>query len=109
MNNSLFHYQAIEQTGVKMVSAAHQGDWAEVTRLEALANQQFQALRYANMPATVSPYEREARHKVLKVLLRLDAEVRRLAEPGWVLTDEWLGSSPPCTIDERSEDGEATF
>ncbi|WP_180683549.1 flagellar protein FliT [Tepidicella baoligensis] len=87
------HYQALERTGQHMVAAAQQGHWAEVTRLEGVALKQVEALRRAGTQPPTTPHEREARLNALKALLRLDAQVRRLAEPGWALMEAWLTPS----------------
>lgn len=104
MTTPLPHYQALEHTGQQMVAAAQQGNWAEVTRLEGVALEQVQALRQAGTLPAITPHEREARLNALKALLRLDAQVRRLAEPGWVLVEEWLAPSRSGQVDAYSAD-----
>lgn len=104
MTTSLPHYQALERTGLQMVTAAQQGNWAEVARLEGVALEQAQALRQAGGLPAITPHEREARLNALKALLRLDAQVRRLAEPGWVLVGEWLAPSRNGQVGAYSAD-----
>jgi hypothetical protein len=89
MSTPLTHYQALEQTSARMAAAAQQGHWEEVERLQGVAKMQVQALKTTGLPAQ-SPAERQARLATLKAILRLDAQVRNLAEPGWVKVHEWL-------------------
>lgn len=92
MSTPLTHYQALEQTSVRMAAAAQQGRWGEVARLQTVAKGQVATLKTTQSPA-LSPAERQARLAALKAILRLDAQVRNLAEPGWVKVNEWLNPS----------------
>jgi len=85
-------YQALERTGTQMVAAARQGDWAGVAHLESVVREQVSALKATHAPAPTCPQARQARLEALKALLRLDAQVRALAEPGWNRVERWLGA-----------------
>ena len=92
--------QALAHTGTQMLAAARLGDWTEVRRLESVAQRQVQALRQRSPRIhDLPPAQRRARLEALKALLRLDAEIRRLAEPGWVRVESWLAPS------RRGQDG----
>lgn len=83
MNPTLLErYQAIESTSERMVQAAMKGDWTEVTRLEASSRQQIDLLKDAAQNVTFSAKEAATRQRVLLSILRHDALIRNLAEPG---------------------------
>jgi len=91
--NTLSHYQALERTGLQMVNAASMGDWNEVSRLEGMALVEVDALRmHGNHRLTSFQLGNKstARLDMLKSLLRLDAQIRNLAEPGWITIEQWL-------------------
>ena len=98
----LTHYKAIEQTSARMAAAAQQGCWVEVERLQAVARDQVASLK-AKEPMPLTPAERQARLAALKAILRLDAQVRNLAEPGWIKIHEWLQPSNRGQIDAYFE------
>jgi len=93
MTPFLHHHQALESTGAQMLAAAHKGHWTEVTRLEAVALAQVAIYRAtpASMPDTLEV--RQARLKALKAILRLDAQVRTLAEPVWHQMERCMGTT----------------
>lgn len=93
MNAPLPHYQALEHTATRMAASARQGHWAEVQRLEGVARHQVQALKAAGPVQSFTPAERRVRLQALKAVLRLDAQVRNLAEPGWLKVEGWLNPS----------------
>ena len=92
MTSPMPHYQALECTSTHMVAAAQQGRWAEVARLQDVAREQVASLQ-ALGPASLSTLERRVRLEALKAVLRHDAQVRRLAEPGWATVEGWLAPS----------------
>ena len=87
-------YQALEHTSAQMLAAALQGHWAEVTRLESVARSQVRGLGLQANPAALSPEEKRARRRALLAILRMDAQVRALAEPGWLAVQPWLSHNP---------------
>jgi len=91
MTSPLPHYQALVHTGTQMVAAAMQGQWTEVSRLESVAREQVTVLRPLMSQAAWSHKDRAARRQALIAILRLDAQVRALAEPGWRTVQPWLG------------------
>jgi hypothetical protein len=89
-HTALPQYRAVEQTSARMATAALLNNWGEVARLEAVARDQVAALQ--PMPgATLSRDEQRARLAALKAVLRQDAQVRALAEPGWLQVQPWVG------------------
>lgn len=111
MSTALTPYQALEHTSAQMVTAARQGRWSEVDRLQAVARTQVATVRAIesfsrNAP---TPAERLARLEALKAILRLDAQVRNLAEPGWVQVNEWLSPSIHRQVAAYSADTDSTY
>lgn len=92
MSSPLTPYHALERTSTDMAAAAHQGQWAEVARWQDVAREQVASLQ-ALGPTMLSAHERRMRLDALKAILRLDAQVRRLAEPGWATAEGWLTPS----------------
>jgi len=83
MNPTLLErYEAIEDTSERMVQAAMQGNWSEVTRLEESSRQQIDLLREAAHNVKLSAKELARKQRVLLAVLRHDAMIRNLAEPG---------------------------
>lgn len=103
MSTTLTHYQALEQTSARMAAAAQQGQWSEVDRLQSVAKVQVATLKATGMQP-MTPTERQARLAALKAILRLDAQVRNLAEPGWVKVDAWLRPSHNGQVGEPLAD-----
>lgn len=97
MTAPLHHYHALEHTSTHMAAAAQQGHWAEVAHLQGVTRAQVVALK-ATGPHHLSPPERQARLAALKAILRLDAQVRNLAEPGWIQVNQWLNPSTQCQV-----------
>ena len=104
MNAPLPHYQALEHTASRMAASARQGQWAEVQRLEGVALDQVQALKAAGPIQHTTPAERRVRLQALKAVLRLDAQVRNLAEPGWLKVEAWLNPSRDRQVGAYSAD-----
>jgi len=90
MTAHLPHYQALERTSMQMAVAAQAGDWPEVRRLQGQAREQVAALKAAGVSGTLTATQQQAKLAALKAILRLDAQVRNLAEPDWVKIDAWL-------------------
>jgi flagellar protein FliT len=89
-NTTLPQYRVIERTSARMAMAALLNNWAEVARLEAVAREQVASLQPLLGPKTQSREERLARRAALKAILRHDAQVRALADPGWFKVQPWL-------------------
>jgi len=104
MTTHLPHYQALERTSQQMALAAHEGNWPEVRRLEGLARDQVAVLKAVGVSGTLTAQQRRAKLAALKAILRLDAQVRNLAEPGWVKVDAWLRPSYNGQVDQPLAD-----
>jgi hypothetical protein len=88
-HTALPQYRAIEQPAPAWL-AALLNNWAEVARLETVAREQVAALQPLLGPKTQSREERLARLAAFKAILRHDAQVRALADPGWFKVQPWL-------------------
>jgi len=73
-----------------MATAAQKGNWPEVHRLQELAREQVAALKATGASAALTAPQQQAKLAALKAILRLDAQVRNLAEPNWLKVDAWL-------------------
>jgi flagellar protein FliT len=89
-HTTLPQYRAIENTSARMATAALLNNWPEVARLEAVARDQVAAMKPLLGTTTPSREERLARQAALKAILRHDAQVRALADPGWFKVQPWL-------------------
>ena len=77
----LSYYEAIEQASAQMLSAARQGDWDEVVRMEGACALLISQLKSAADSQTLAADEAPLKAKIMQRILLNDAEVRHLAEP----------------------------
>jgi len=77
----LAQYQTIERTSERMLQAARQGNWQEVTRLESVCGEQVQRARDLASAATLSPTEKASKQRLMLAILRHEAQIRSLSEP----------------------------
>jgi urease accessory protein UreH len=90
MPDATTQYQELHKTGQMILTAAQKGNWADVERLEQLAALQIEAIQSVQKLFQMSEQERHARVLMLKTLLKLDAQVRQLAEPAWQQVNQWM-------------------
>lgn len=83
-------HEMLLSTATTMRAAAQRGDWGEVERLEAFAHEQMQRLKTCAVKVASSPEGRHLRRSATLAALRLDAQIRSLAEPGWMAIEECL-------------------
>jgi flagellar protein FliT len=82
MNPSLLnYYEAIERASADMLSAARDGNWDLVVKLEGACGLLISQLKQAARGETLKPEEAQARSRIMQRILLRDAEVRHLAEP----------------------------
>ncbi|GAB3186935.1 flagellar protein FliT [Hydrogenophaga aquatica] len=77
----LTQYQTIERTSERMLLAARQSNWHEVSRLEEVCGEQVQRARELARSATLSPAEKASKQRIMLSILRHEAQIRSLAEP----------------------------
>jgi flagellar protein FliT len=91
-------YRDIEHTSREMLSAARRQAWSEVARLEATSREQIAGLqKHAGTPA-LPPEEQRQKHHLLLAILRHDAQVRSLADPGVAGVDLLFHRSGPSQL-----------
>ncbi|MBH9575875.1 flagellar protein FliT [Inhella proteolytica] len=77
----LSYYEAIEQASAQMLSAARQGDWDEVVRMEGACALLISQLKTAADTQTLASDEAPLKARIMQRILLNDAEIRQLAEP----------------------------
>jgi flagellar protein FliT len=77
----LRYYVALEGASREMLHAARAGDWDTVCRLEGACAVVIARLRRLKELYPLSPSEQPERIRILRTILSLDAEIRRLAQP----------------------------
>jgi flagellar protein FliT len=89
----LDHYEAIARASQRMLVAAKESDWDEVTRQEERCRTLIAALKAASLEAPLRPADNRRRMELLRRILADDAEIRGRADP-WLKQLEQLISSP---------------
>jgi flagellar protein FliT len=89
----LDHYEAIARASQRMLEAAKESDWDEVTRQEERCRTLVAALKAASLEAPLPPADNRRRMELLRRILADDAEIRGRADP-WLKQLERLISSP---------------
>jgi flagellar protein FliT len=77
----LQYYEAIEQASEQMLSAARDGDWDQVVKLEGACALLISQLKQAASVQDLGRDERQLKGRIMQRILVNDAEVRTLAEP----------------------------
>ena len=91
-------YQELEALSIQMLEAARSNDWSQVTALEQSCRAHMNRLRALNAPESMDKVQRRERLKILKHIVEIDGEIRKLAHP-WTGRVEALltGVSPGPT------------
>ncbi|WP_077035948.1 flagellar protein FliT [Pelomonas sp. KK5] len=87
----LSYYEAIEQASADMLSAARQGNWDEVVKLEGACVLLISQLKHAAAQDQLAPDEMKLKTRIMQRILVNDAEIRHLAEPWLEDLDQVLG------------------
>jgi flagellar protein FliT len=90
----LQYYEAIEQASEPMLSAARDGDWDQVVKLEGACALLISQLKQAASAQDLGRDERQLKGRIMQRILVNDAEVRNLAEP-WLEDLEQLFAGKP--------------
>lgn len=77
------YYKAIEDSSRKMLEAAQADDWDEVVRFEGVCAVLIEQLRDRARTIELSPQHRSEKTQIMQRILRIDAQMRVLAEP-WI-------------------------
>lgn len=82
MNESLLsYYEAIERASSDMLSAARDGNWDEVVKLEGACAVLISQLKQAAKDQALKAEDNQVKSKIMQRILLNDAEIRHLAEP----------------------------
>jgi flagellar protein FliT len=77
----LTYYEAIEQASADMLSAARDGDWDRVVKLEGACVLLISQLKHAARDKELNAEEARLKARIMQRILVNDAEIRHLAEP----------------------------
>lgn len=75
------YYLAIEDGSRKMLEAAQADDWDEVVRFESACAVLIEQLRERSRSMELAPEQRAEKKKIMQRILRMDAQMRLLADP----------------------------
>lgn len=87
-------YRAIEDSSVRMLTAARRNDWDEVVRCESACAVLIEQLRTHAHTEDLAPADRSEKSRIMRRILENDAQIR-------VLTDSWLASESPPIESQR--------
>ncbi len=91
MSSNLIHYyEAIERASQDMLTAARDGDWDSVVKLEGACALLISQLKHAASNRSLDSTEKQLKSRIMQRILVNDAEVRVLAEPWLEGLDELL-------------------
>jgi hypothetical protein len=91
-------YRALERHCLRMLEAARHGDWSGVERLGRESRTLVAAARRRPDEPLDAPRRRE-KFRLLRSIVRIDAQVRHLSEP-WSRTIDRMLSAPASPADE---------
>ncbi len=86
-------YKAIEDSSLKMLSAAKSEDWEQVVRYEGICAVLIEQLRTQARKEELLPNQRSEKARIMRRILHNDAQIRYLAEP-WLAHCERTFDTP---------------
>ena len=90
----LQYYEAIERASQDMLSAARDGNWDEVVKLEGACAVLIAQLKHAAGSRKLGTEEAQLKSRIMQRILVNDAEIRQLAEPWLEDLDKILAGRP---------------
>ena len=90
----LNYYEAIEKASAEMLSAARNGNWEEVVRLEGACAVLIAQLKNAAQDRQLRKDEAKEKSRIMQRILLNDAEIRHLAEPWLDDLDQMMNGRP---------------
>ena len=75
------YYKAIEDGSRRMLEAAKADDWNEVVRFESACAVLIAQLREHSRSLHLDPQQRAEKARIMQRILRMDAQMRMLADP----------------------------
>jgi flagellar protein FliT len=98
MNTNLLHYyEAIERASADMLSAARNGNWDQVVKIEGACVLLISQLKHAARGEPLAPEDAKLKRRIMQRILVNDAEIRTLAEP-WLEDLDRLMSGKAQTL-----------
>jgi flagellar protein FliT len=98
MSSPLIHYyESLASSSRVMVSAAKEGDWNEVFRVEETCAYLIAELNAMKEWESLSEVEEKRKRALLRSILADDAEIRNLSEPWLSRLTAWLGLPPSAS------------
>ena len=95
MNTALLNcYEAIEQASRDMLSAARDGNWDHVLKLEGACALLISQLKQSAATKPLGTDEAQLKSRIMQRILVNDAEIRQLAEPWLEDLDDILAARP---------------
>ena len=95
MNTPLLNcYEAIEQASRDMLSAARDGNWDHVLKLEGACALLISQLKQSAATKPLGTDEAQLKSRIMQRILVNDAEIRQLAEPWLEDLDDILAARP---------------
>jgi flagellar protein FliT len=79
--NLIDYYHEIERTSARMLDAARAGDWDQVGELEAVCEGLIALVQRFDPNQTLDGLQRAEKARIMRCILRMDAEIRGLLEP----------------------------
>ena len=98
MNTALLnYYEAIERASADMLTAARDGNWDQVVKLEGACAVLISQLKHAASSQNLGVEEAQLKSRIMKRILVNDAEIRHLAEP-WLEDLDHMMAGKPKTL-----------
>ena len=93
-NALLGYYKAIERASADMLSAAREGNWDRVVKLEGACAVLISQLKHAAGNKALDAEEKQLKSRIMQRILVNDAEIRTLAEPWLEDLDRLMAGQP---------------
>ncbi len=92
------YYKAIENGSRQMLEAARADDWDEVVRYESACAVLIEQLRESARSNELEPHQKLEKAQIMQRILRIDAQMRVLAEPWLADVDRIYASSVTAAV-----------
>lgn len=95
-------YREIEHVAAEMLAAGRAGDWARVGDLGTAIRSLADGVTHAGVPDALDPEQRRERLRILRRLVMLDGELRRISDPASARLDSMFDTPPRGGASPRS-------
>ena len=93
----LTQYRAIEEICLGMLTAARSDDWARVSELQTSSRALIAEVRSAGERVSLKGCDHQERFRILRRILVIDGEIRKLSQPWQRSLDEMFAPRAPRT------------